>query len=114
MSNFADRVSSFTDKYQRTHGVLPSGPKGPDNTGEPPGGGMEARLARLEAHIEHAQSDLGALKSDMAGVKDRLARLEVKVDHLPSKGFIVTALVAALALITAMIGYQEQIRAILP
>lgn len=76
--------------------------------------GMEPRIARLEAHMEHVQADLVVLKTDMGAVKDRLARLEVKVDHLPSKGFIVTALIAMLAVIGALVTYQEQIKAVLP
>lgn len=76
-------------------------------------GDMEPRLARLEAHMEHAQSDLTGLKGDVRDIRDRLARLEEKVSHLPGKGFIVGSTVTTLALITALIAFQEQVQAFL-
>lgn len=89
--------------HPRRH-LKPSGTGG--NSGD-----MEARIARLEAHAEHAQADLSALKGDTRDVRDRLTRLEVKVDHLPGKGFIVVAATAGITLISAVIGlavaYQD-------
>jgi hypothetical protein len=37
----------------------------------------------------------------------------VKVENLPTKGFIVTALVSVLALITALILFKDQVSALL-
>lgn len=75
-------------------------------------GGMEERLAKLEAHMEHVQTDVSNMTSDMKSVRDRLIALEVKVDHLPTKGFTVMALLACLAVIAALIGFQEQVQSI--
>ncbi len=74
---------------------------------------MEARVAKLEATIEHMHSDLSQVKSDLRDVRDRVPVVEVKIDHLPSKGFIVGCVLTALALGTAIIGYADQIKAFL-
>lgn len=74
---------------------------------------MEQRIVRLEAHVEHIQSDVTDLRSDMKDVRDRMARLEERVATLPTKGFIVTALLVSLAVITGLLGYQSQIAAVL-
>lgn len=74
---------------------------------------MEPRIARLEAHTDHLLKGTEELKADMRNVRDRLAAIEVRVDHLPSKGFIVTVVLAALAVIGAMIGFQESLQSLL-
>lgn len=55
-------------------------------------GGMEARVAALEAHVAHIQTDVSDLKADVKGVtvsvselRTELGRLTVKVEHLPSR-----------------------------
>jgi hypothetical protein len=35
------------------------------------GGDMEARIAKLEAHVEHIQSDIIEIKTDLRGVRDK-------------------------------------------
>lgn len=68
-----------------------------------PGGGdgtsddMEARVAKLEAHVEHIRSELAKL----SGMPTDLAVLKTRVDHLPTKGFIITS---ALTTVTAVVG----------
>lgn len=76
-------------------------------------GGMEARVAKLESGVEHLGTDVGTLRTDMRDVRDRLRAVEVKVDHLPSKGFIVTALILALIAIAAVITFQTEIQTLL-
>tara|TARA_R110002049_G_scaffold23545_10_gene83671 strand:+ start:53733 stop:54098 length:366 start_codon:yes stop_codon:yes gene_type:complete len=88
---------------------LKSGEK-PSHTGGGGGNGMIERIVQLEAGLAHVQKDVTDLRVDMKDVRDRLKGLEVKVDHLPSKGFIVAALVAMLALIAALIGFQDQVQ----
>jgi len=83
---------------------------------QPPSGGgtsngMEARVAKLEAHVQHILGDVSALKADMRDVRDRLPRIETRLDHLPGKGFIVTVVVATIALLGALITLQQQIQA---
>ncbi len=73
-------------------------------------GGMEPRVAKLEASVEHIAADVVAMRSDVANARERLAALEVKVDHLPSKGFIVTVVASALAIVAGLIGYTEQLQ----
>lgn len=80
-------------------------------------GGMEPRIAKLEAGVEHLQNDmrdakldLKTIQSEVAAVKERLAGLEVKVDHLPSKGFIVSSSLLALAVIAALLAFQDQMQ----
>jgi len=75
---------------------LETGSGGGDSTG------MEARVAKLEAHMEHVRADTGALKTDAGTIKTTLATLVERVAHLPSKGFIVTALLVALAVLAAV------------
>lgn len=75
--------------------------------------GMEGRVAKLETLMDVVRTDVGALKSDVRDVRDRLIRLEEKVAHLPSKGFIVTAITTALALITAITLFQGKIQSLL-
>ena len=91
-----------------------SGPLSPAGQGYGGGGGgmsaLESRVASLEAYTETIRADVGAMKLDMRDIRDRTAKLEVKVDHLPSKGYVVVALMALLAGIAALIAYQEQIQ----
>lgn len=72
--------------------------------------GMEGRIAKLEAHMETVRSDIGSLKADVRDVRDRMTRLETKVDHLPSKGFVVTATTVALTLIAAITLFQTKLQ----
>lgn len=78
---------------------------------------MEERIARLEAHVEHIQSDMGDVKGQLVsmdgrlrGVENNLATLTERVAHLPSKGFIVSVVVAGLGLIITAIGFTEKIQ----
>ncbi|MFG6566703.1 hypothetical protein [Sulfitobacter sp. 1A13679] len=81
---------------------------------EPPDGGdMMERTVKLEAAMTHVQRDMTDLRGDMKDVRDRLKGLEVKVDHLPSKGFIVSAVLAALAVIAALLTYQDKLQSLL-
>ncbi len=71
---------------------------------------MESRLAKLEASISYIEKNLTETRSDTRDVRDRTIRLEEKVNHLPSKGFIVSSLMTVLALLTALIVFQQHIR----
>jgi hypothetical protein len=91
--------------------------------------GMEARVAILETHVEYIRRDIGELKadvseirrglsgmkddfkSDVEGVKVQLATLTERVNHLPSKGFIVTTTLSSLSAIAALIMFQDHIKA---
>lgn len=69
---------------------------------------MEARVAILETHVEHIRGDLAKL----ASVPTDLAVLKTRVDHLPTKGWMVTGLLASLGAIAALIAYAEKIQAL--
>lgn len=75
---------------------------------------MESRVTRLEVNVEHMVANVSATSDSLADARERLARLEVKVDHLPSKGFIVTALLVLLTVITALVGYADTVKKLLP
>lgn len=69
-------------------------------------GMLEARVARLEADVEHIKNDIGDLKqtlrstsADVGSLRVDVARLTERVDHLPSKGFIITVLTVTFALV---------------
>ncbi len=81
-------------------------------------GGMESRVAILETHVEYIRRDLGemktdiaSLKTDMVDVKVGLATLTERVNHLPSKGYIVTSSLGIVGAIGAIIAFQDHIRA---
>lgn len=42
----------------------------------------------------------------------QLAELKVRVDHLPTKGFIVTATITTITLVTAAIAFGDKLRAL--
>jgi len=65
---------------------LPGGGGG-DNSG-----GVEARLAKLEASMDHVKADLGRL----AGVPADLARVAERLNHLPTKAEMTTDMETAI------------------
>ncbi|MDN5785707.1 hypothetical protein [Pseudorhodobacter sp.] len=69
-------------------------------------GDMEQRITRLEVKLDKVDDRL-------RGVEIGLATLTERVGHLPSKGFIVSALLASLAVVTALILFQKQIMMLL-
>lgn len=81
--------------------------------------GMDARVARLEAHVEGLRADvadiranLAALAAQVAILTERVAILTERVAHLPSKGFVVSSNMTAIALLTGAIVFGEKLRAL--
>mgnify|MGYP001194912067 CR=1 FL=1 len=74
---------------------------------------MEERVARLEAVTEHMASDIADMKGDIRDLRDRMRAVEVKIEHLPGKGFIVSALLVSLLAIAGLIGFGEQIQSLM-
>lgn len=70
------------------------------------------RIGALERRMDGVEAKIDKLDDRVRGVEIGLATLTERVAHLPSKGFIVTALMASLALIAAMIGFADQIQAL--
>lgn len=48
--------------------------------GEPPGGNMEPRIAKLEAQMDAARDDLRSLKDSASDLKAGMARIDAKLD----------------------------------
>lgn len=74
------------------------------------GGGMDGRIAKLEANVENIGKSLTETRSDTRDIRDRTIRLEEKVAQLPTKGFIVSVVLTSLAVIAALIVFQDKIR----
>jgi hypothetical protein len=107
--------------HERFGGKTPNGPPLHSGGGGGTFNGMEARVAVLENNVEYIKRDIGELKADMSGIRRDVESLKVgqgilteRVSHLPSKGFIVTATLSSLAVISALILFQDHIKAFLP
>ena len=74
--------------------------------------GMEARVAKLETSMEFIKRDVGELRSDVSTLKTDVARLDERVKMLPSKGFIVSASVTIIGLLTAVVVFADKLRAL--
>ncbi|MFG1331136.1 hypothetical protein V5F41_07760 [Xanthobacter autotrophicus] len=74
---------------------------------------MEARVAKLEADVEYIKRDVSQLAGDMRDVRERMTRLETRVDHLPSKGFIVTWTSISLVLLGALFTFAPKLQVLL-
>jgi hypothetical protein len=111
-------MSAAADKYRPDLRVVGSGgglngppPGGPLQTAGGGGGGdTEARLRVLETHVGYIKEQLTRIeetttstKTELSELRIETARLSVKVDHLPSKGFIVSVTMGGLALLGALI-----------
>jgi len=90
-------------------GKQPPEPPLPNDDGREYPNGMEARVAKLEAHMEHVRSELAKL----AQMPTDLAVLRNRVDHLPSKSFIVTAVTGATGLIGAVVLFADRLRVLI-
>jgi len=95
----------------------PPGPPLPPSGGGGTFDGMEPRVAVLENDIRHIKDDiqeaketLKSLQSDTTTLRTDVATLKENVRHLPSKGFIVTAVSALLTLVAAFIVFQGNIQ----
>jgi hypothetical protein len=78
---------------------------------------MEQRVARLEENIVHIRSDVGEIKGSLGTVNSQVteARINIatlieRVAHLPTKGFIVNAVLTALAVAAALVLFQGNIQ----
>lgn len=64
----------------------------------------------IQSDLEYLKRDLSESRVDMKDIRDRMARLEVRVDHLPTKGFIVTAVITSLTIIGALIAVAPRLQ----
>jgi hypothetical protein len=108
----------ITGQWNNTPGIKQSG-----GGGHSGGGGfddMEPRISALETHVEYIRRDAFEIKSvnesirsDITDARVKLSQLGERISHLPTKGFIVTALFTALAIISALITFHQQIQRLL-
>ncbi|UHS60580.1 hypothetical protein HRR99_03110 [Agrobacterium vaccinii] len=73
-------------------------------------GGMEARLAKLEADLEYVKRDVSELRTDMRDVRDRAVRIE---SSMATKSFVFGVYGIVGALIAAITIFQSQIQQLL-
>ncbi len=71
---------------------------------------MEFRFKAIEDRLEKVEAKLEKVDDRLRGVETGVATLSERVAHLPSKGFIVRALLASLAIIAALITFQDQVQ----
>jgi hypothetical protein len=115
---FQDYANNVVSLSQRRFGN--EKPPGPPL--QPPGGGdggdmTEARVAVLETHVTHIKEDVGDMKQtlkdlhkDTSELRISSATLTESVKHLPSKGFVVTATLLALAVVAALTVFQGNVQ----
>lgn len=75
-------------------------------------GGMESRVAKLEAHVEILRNDVTSIKKDVGDIRVAMATLTERVSHLATKGFIVTATTTTIGLLTGIILFSDKIKAL--
>lgn len=63
------------------------------------GGGMEARVARLESDVEHIKSDISEIKSDIKDIGKTIVRIDQRFPELKT-WFVLTAI----ALVATVMG----------
>jgi uncharacterized coiled-coil protein SlyX len=102
--------------------------------------GMDARVARMEAHVETLRSESAATRTDIADMRvslatltervgasaegvatltirggtsdERIAILMERVAHLPTKGFVISANMTGIGLLSALILFAEKLKAL--
>jgi hypothetical protein len=107
-SEYGSNVVSLT--IYRFGNAKPPGPPLQPPSGGDGGGMMEARVAHLEADVGHIKGDVGEVKESLKGLLESFSsaqinftRLDTNVSHLPSKGFILTALSGGVVLIVGIL-----------
>jgi hypothetical protein len=74
---------------------------------------MLVEIAKIQSGVDHTNKLLGEVRADVKELRDRMAKLEVRVDHLPSKGFIVSALVIVLTILGTLITLAPKLQGLL-
>ena len=79
--------------------------------------GMEARVAALEAHMQHVRDDITGIRAtakqaadDIVTIKVDIATMKTTVANLPTKGWGVTALSLSLGVIIALVTLAPKIQ----
>jgi hypothetical protein len=98
-----DRVEDIINELRKVTSTAGGVPPRLPPLKPPSGGGnfgdMEARVAKLEAHMEHVRGELAKL----ASLPVEVATIKTKVEHLPGKGFVVTSAITTVAAVTGLL-----------
>lgn len=96
-----------TDFVSKTWSTVDYAPLPPlkGGGGDGTSGGMEDRVARLERTYD-------AMAKDVVDIRVDLATLKANVQHLPSKGFVVTSATTSIGFLTAVIIFGDKIKAL--
>jgi len=68
--------------------------------------GMEPRVSRLEAHMDKLSGNVGDVKVSLATLTERVA-------HLPSKGFIIKALVTTIGILSGVVLLADRLKTLI-
>lgn len=74
---------------------------------------MLTEIAKIQSDGEYLKRDLSETRSDIKDLRDRMARLEVRVDHLPTKGFIITIVTVSMTVLVGIVTLIPKIQALL-
>ena len=80
--------------------------------GDGTSGGMEARVAKLEADVGHLVKQVDKIDARTEQMPSKLATLEERMAHLPSKGFIVGVVITAMTAMVALLTILSKIGAL--
>jgi len=78
-ADFRDKVVKEISESADTGRDLKSG------NGSGTSDGMEGRVSRLEAHMEHVREDVGEIKQSLSSIAAKLDSMSDKIGHLPTK-----------------------------
>ena len=79
--------------------------------------GAEARIASMEAHVDHMRDDLGDMRRDyreltkaMVATGNDFRSLDDRISYLPGKGWMFMTMLLFTVIICGVILYQDKIR----
>lgn len=95
MTNHSIDVRLLQARYETIISELDRERKRNGGPSDPPGGGeMEARVARLETHVEYIRRDLDDMKADVKEIHSDLTSIKRRMAYLGGAGFVVAAIFA--------------------
>ncbi|MGH8727400.1 MAG: hypothetical protein ACREV9_04415 [Burkholderiales bacterium] len=94
-------VLNFERKTSITDAGFPRAQSHTGISGDGGGGGMEARVAKLQSDVEHIQSDIAEIKVDGRDVRDKISGIKDSISSAKIWALLLYIGLAA-ALLTAM------------
>lgn len=101
---------------RRASQLLPGGGDGGHDGGMPPD--FPERVAVLETEVKHIKTDVATLKTDVrqmaadiTTLKVDVATIKERLQHLPTKGWGVGAVVTTVGLIAALVALAPKLQA---